>query len=102
MCRASVTHVQVRMIASLDHSIWFHEPHAVDEWCYYDISSPKAGGARALVDVKIFTKEGRHVATIVCWLPCATLSLSPYSFRRASCERTCDGVPILVVCGVLR
>jgi acyl-CoA thioesterase-2 len=50
-------------IASLDHVMWFHQPFRVDEWLLHVIDSPKAHGARGLVRGRIFTRDGRLVAS---------------------------------------
>jgi acyl-CoA thioesterase-2 len=50
-------------IASLDHVMWFHQPFRVDEWLLYVIDSPAAHGARGLVRGRIFTRDGRLVAS---------------------------------------
>lgn len=50
-------------IASLDHVMWFHEPFRVDEWLLHVIDSPKAHGARGLVRGRVFTREGKLVAS---------------------------------------
>ena len=50
-------------IASLDHVMWFHEPFRVDEWLLYVIDSPAAHGARGLVRGRIFSEDGRLVAS---------------------------------------
>jgi acyl-CoA thioesterase-2 len=50
-------------VASLDHVMWFHQPFRVDEWLLYVIESPAAHGARGLVRGRVFTKDGRLVAT---------------------------------------
>jgi acyl-CoA thioesterase-2 len=52
------------MMASLDHSIWFHEPARVDRWLLFFQESPRAGGGRGFVRGEIFTQEGRHVASV--------------------------------------
>jgi acyl-CoA thioesterase-2 len=51
--------------ASLDHAMWFHRPFRADEWFLYDCSSPAASGARGLATGRMFTEDGRHVATAV-------------------------------------
>lgn len=51
--------------ASLDHSMWFHRPFRVDEWLLYDQMSPSASGGRGLAIGRIFTRDGRLVATVV-------------------------------------
>jgi acyl-CoA thioesterase II len=50
-------------VASLDHVMWFHQPVRVDEWLLYDIESPSAHGARGLARGRVFTRDGRLVAT---------------------------------------
>jgi acyl-CoA thioesterase-2 len=57
-----VTPVEVQM-ASLDHAIWFHRPFRADDWWLYDMQSPSAQGARGLALAKVFTPDGRLVAT---------------------------------------
>jgi acyl-CoA thioesterase-2 len=50
-------------LASLDHIMWFHRPFRVDEWLLYDIESPSARGSRGLVRGRVFTADGRLVAS---------------------------------------
>jgi acyl-CoA thioesterase-2 len=50
-------------IASLDHVMWFHQPFRVDEWLLHVMDSPAAHGARGLVRGRIFTRDGRLVAS---------------------------------------
>jgi acyl-CoA thioesterase-2 len=52
------------MVASLDHSIWFHRPFRADEWWLYDQVSPSASGGRGLVIARVFTQDGTLVATV--------------------------------------
>jgi acyl-CoA thioesterase II len=49
---------ELRMIASLDHAIYFHAPIRVDEWCLYEMRSTWAGGSRALSFGRIYNHEG--------------------------------------------
>ncbi len=58
-----VTSPQVQS-ASLDHTIWFHRPFRADEWLLYDQTSPSASGARGLALGRVFTQDGRLVATV--------------------------------------
>ncbi|WP_432843743.1 acyl-CoA thioesterase [Dactylosporangium sp. CA-092794] len=51
--------------ASLDHAMWFHRPFRADEWFLYDAVSPSASGARGLATGRMFTQDGRHIATAV-------------------------------------
>ena len=50
--------------ASLDHTLWFHRPFRADEWLLYDQVSPSASGARGLALGRLFTEDGRLVATV--------------------------------------
>ncbi|GAA2153564.1 acyl-CoA thioesterase II [Nocardioides koreensis] len=50
-------------MASLDHTLWFHRPFRADEWWLYDQASPSAGGARGLSLARVFTRDGRLVAS---------------------------------------
>ena len=51
-------------VGSLDHAMWWHRPVRVDEWLLYVQESPSAQGARGLATGKIFSRDGRHVATV--------------------------------------
>jgi acyl-CoA thioesterase-2 len=51
--------------ASLDHALWFHRPFRADEWFLYDCWSPSASGGRGLASGRMFTVDGRHVASAV-------------------------------------
>ncbi len=50
---------------SLDHALWFHRPVRADEWFLYDCLSPSASGGRGLATGRMFSADGRHVATVV-------------------------------------
>jgi acyl-CoA thioesterase-2 len=50
-------------VASLDHAMWFHGDFKMDAWLLYAMVSPRAGKARGLSIGRIFTQEGRLVAT---------------------------------------
>jgi acyl-CoA thioesterase-2 len=50
-------------VASIDHVMWFHRPFRVDEWLLYVIDSPSASGGRGLARGRIFTREGKLVAS---------------------------------------
>lgn len=51
--------------ASLDHTIWFHEPFAVDDWLLYVTDSPWSGHGRACSKGQIFSRDGRLVASVM-------------------------------------
>ena len=49
--------------ASLDHALWLHRPFRADEWFLYDSTSPSAGGSRGFAQGRMFTQDGRHIAS---------------------------------------
>jgi acyl-CoA thioesterase-2 len=51
--------------ASLDHALWLHRPFRADEWFLYDSLSPSASGGRGLASGRMFTRDGRHIASAV-------------------------------------
>ncbi|KAI8354130.1 HotDog domain-containing protein [Choanephora cucurbitarum] len=53
----------IGMLTSLDHTIWFHEPVKADEYLLYDMHSPQSNHGRSMVFGKIYTQDGRLVAT---------------------------------------
>lgn len=52
------------MGASLDHAVWFHDDFRADEWLLYACDSPWAGRARGFNRGRIYTREGRLVASV--------------------------------------
>jgi len=52
------------LMASLDHTIWFHRPFRADEWWLYDQHSPSAQGGRGLAFAEVFAQDGRLVASV--------------------------------------
>lgn len=52
-------------VASLDHVMWFHQPFRVDEWLLYVLDSPAAHGGRGLARGRVFTQDGRLVASVM-------------------------------------
>ena len=50
--------------ASLDHALWFHRPFRADEWLLYDQASPSASGARGFATGRLFSQDGRLVASV--------------------------------------
>jgi acyl-CoA thioesterase-2 len=51
------------MLASLDHSIWFHRAFRADDWLLYAQDSPISGGGRAFCRGSLFTRKGLLVAS---------------------------------------
>ncbi len=60
------THISAPDVAaaSLDHTVWFHQPFRADEWWLYDQTSPMASGGRGLAFARVFTQDGRLVASV--------------------------------------
>ena len=52
------------MVASLDHSIWFHRPVRMDDWMLYVAESPAACGARGFTRGTFYTRSGELVASV--------------------------------------
>jgi acyl-CoA thioesterase-2 len=50
--------------ASLDHALWFHEDARVDDWLLYSMDSPWSGHARGLNFGRVYTRDGRLVASV--------------------------------------
>ena len=51
-------------MTSLDHALWLHRPHRVDEWLLCDYESPCASDGRGFVRGQMFDREGRLVASV--------------------------------------
>ncbi len=52
-------------LATIDHAMWFHKRFKFDDWLMYDMHSPFSGNGRALVQGKIYNKQGELVASSV-------------------------------------
>lgn len=52
------------IVASLDHSLWFHRDVRVDEWLLYVTDSPASAGGRGFTRGTYFTRDGRLVASV--------------------------------------
>ncbi len=50
--------------ASLDHSMWFHRPFRADDWMLYDQHSPSASGGRGFAIGRVFSSDGRLIASV--------------------------------------
>jgi acyl-CoA thioesterase-2 len=50
-------------VASIDHAMWFHRPFRMDEWLLHVMDSPSASGARGFARGKVFSADGRLVAS---------------------------------------
>lgn len=51
-------------VASLDHSMWFHQPVDFSDWLLYVTDSPRAGNARGFCRGSLFDRQGRLVASV--------------------------------------
>ena len=54
----------VMQVASLDHAMWIHREFRMDDWLLYAMESPNACKARGLAIGRIFTQDGKLVATV--------------------------------------
>lgn len=50
-------------VASLDHALWFHADLRADDWLLHSMESPRASAGRGLVRGRVFTQDGRLVAS---------------------------------------
>lgn len=51
--------------ASLDHSMWFHQPARADEWLLFVQAAEATGRGRGLASGRFFDRRGQLVATCV-------------------------------------
>ncbi|KAJ3373463.1 Acyl-CoA thioesterase 8 [Kappamyces sp. JEL0680] len=51
----------IKMMASLDHAIWFHEAFRADEWLLYEIEAGKTKAGRGFANGRIWSMDGRLV-----------------------------------------
>ena len=51
-------------VASLDHAIWFHRPFRFDDWLLFVLETDSVSAGRGLSHAKVWSRDGRHVATI--------------------------------------
>jgi hypothetical protein len=96
---------EIGMMVSLDHTIYFHDPRGfrADEWMFTEMETPWSGDGRGLVFQKLFTKDGRLIATCVqevrigtpvrkyinkFRVSCGCARTPIPTPRKASCERT--------------
>ncbi|OMJ07168.1 Acyl-CoA thioesterase 2 [Smittium culicis] len=54
----------ITMMASLDHSVWFHSKVDASEWMLYEMESGRASCGRGHVTGRVFSKSGVLVATV--------------------------------------
>jgi acyl-CoA thioesterase-2 len=51
-------------VASLDHSLWFHNDLRADDWLLYAMDSPWAGNSRGFSRGSVFNRAGQLVASV--------------------------------------
>lgn len=58
---------EIGMMVSLDHTIYFHDPKGfrADEWLLAEAETPWSGDGRGLVFQKIFSRDGKLIASCV-------------------------------------
>jgi acyl-CoA thioesterase II len=52
-------------MASLDHAMWFHRPHRLDDWLLYTQDSPNMIGSRGFSRGFLYGRDGRLIASTV-------------------------------------
>jgi acyl-CoA thioesterase-2 len=52
------------LVASLDHSVWFHRDCRVDDWLLYDQTTPSMSDSLGLAHGRILTADGTLVASV--------------------------------------
>ncbi|TIX34591.1 MAG: acyl-CoA thioesterase II, partial [Mesorhizobium sp.] len=50
--------------ASLDHAMWFHRSHALDDWILYTQDSPSTQGSRGFTRGSLFARDGTLIASV--------------------------------------
>jgi acyl-CoA thioesterase-2 len=50
--------------ASLDHSMWFHQPARASDWLLYAQDSPSSSGGRGLTRGSLFSETGLLIASV--------------------------------------
>jgi acyl-CoA thioesterase-2 len=51
-------------VASLDHAMWFHREHPLEDWLLYTQDSPSASGARGFTRGAIYGRDGVLIASV--------------------------------------
>ncbi|RUS25442.1 HotDog domain-containing protein [Jimgerdemannia flammicorona] len=75
---------QIGMMASLDHSMWFHAPFRADEWLLYEMESPRTIDGRGIAFGRIYRRDGTLVVSVAQE---GILRLSPKEQRRRAAEK---------------
>lgn len=51
-------------MASLDHAMWFHRPHKLDDWLLYAQDSPTSIGSLGLSRGSLYSRDGMLIASV--------------------------------------
>lgn len=62
--RGAVPFEDLAMVASLDHSMWFHSSFRMDDWMLYVMDSPRANNERGLAFGKLYRRDGTLAVTV--------------------------------------
>lgn len=54
----------VKMMASLDHSMWFYQPFEVHDWLLFTMQTQAASNGRGIVIGRIYREDGTLVAVV--------------------------------------
>jgi len=55
---------RLRMLTSIDHSMWYHRPFDATSWMLYETDSPVATGARSLNQGRLFDRQGQLCVSV--------------------------------------
>jgi len=72
--------VYISMMASLDHTIWFHAPYRADEWLLYVMESPRTIDGRGFSHGNVYTQDGTLV------LSCAQEGVIRFKDKKSKSE----------------
>ena len=61
---ASKAHYGNMQMASLDHSMWFFREFDFKDWMLFSIESPNASNARGFAKGRIFSRDGKLIASV--------------------------------------
>lgn len=50
--------------ASIDHAMWFHRQHALDDWLLYTQDSPSTSGSRGFSRGALYARDGTLIASV--------------------------------------
>ena len=65
LARHGLPNPNLRMIVSLDHTVYFHRDFSVKDWFLYEVQSSWAGSNRGLCHGRIYTHDGQLAMTVI-------------------------------------